>query len=63
MENTVTTNLDTLRHALLRLHKTLLDASASATEREHGRVESTGEHGSTWCCATRPSNGCACCRR
>jgi len=43
MENTVTTNLDTLRHALLRLHKTLLDAQRVRYEREHGRVESTGE--------------------
>ena len=38
-----TASLDTLRHALLRLHKTLLDAQRVRYEREHGRVESTGE--------------------
>jgi guanosine-3',5'-bis(diphosphate) 3'-pyrophosphohydrolase len=41
--NMTTTPLDTLRHALLRLHKTLLDAQRVRYEREHGRVESTGE--------------------
>ena len=40
---TTTSSLDTLRHALLRLHKTLLDAQRVRYEREHGRVESTGE--------------------
>jgi guanosine-3',5'-bis(diphosphate) 3'-pyrophosphohydrolase len=35
--------LDTVRHALLELHKTLLDAQRVRYEREHGRVESTGE--------------------
>src|SRR5215467_12868354 len=32
-----------LRHALLDLHKTLLDAQRVRYEREHGRVESSGE--------------------
>jgi GTP diphosphokinase / guanosine-3',5'-bis(diphosphate) 3'-diphosphatase len=40
---TTTANLDELRHALLRLHKTLLDAQRVRYEREHGRVESRGE--------------------
>jgi hypothetical protein len=40
---TTIAKLDTLRHALLRLHKTLLDAQRVRYEREHGRVESTGE--------------------
>jgi guanosine-3',5'-bis(diphosphate) 3'-pyrophosphohydrolase len=40
---TATPNLDTLRRALLRLHKTLLDAQRVRYEREHGRVESRGE--------------------
>ena len=35
--------LDPLRHALLGLHKTLLDAQRIRYEREHGRVESRGE--------------------
>jgi guanosine-3',5'-bis(diphosphate) 3'-pyrophosphohydrolase len=35
--------LDELRHALLDLHKTLLDAQQARYEREHGRVESKGE--------------------
>ena len=35
--------LDKLRRALLRLHKALLDAQRVRYEREHGRVESTGE--------------------
>jgi len=40
---TTTSSLDTLRRGLLRLHKTLLDAQRVRYEREHGRVESTGE--------------------
>jgi hypothetical protein len=36
-------DLDRLRQALLRLHKTLLDAQRIRYEREHGRVESRGE--------------------
>ena len=40
---TTAAKLDTLRHALLHLHKTLLDAQRARYEREHGRVESTGE--------------------
>lgn len=41
----MTTNdrLDELRQALLRLHKTLLEAQRIRYEREHGRVESRGE--------------------
>jgi guanosine-3',5'-bis(diphosphate) 3'-pyrophosphohydrolase len=39
---TAITRLDELRHALLRLHKTLLDAQRVRYERENGRVESTG---------------------
>ena len=39
----MTTNLDKLRHALLELHKTLLDAQRIRYERENGRVESRGE--------------------
>jgi len=35
--------LDALHHALLELHKTLLDAQRVRYEREHGRVESKGE--------------------
>jgi len=35
--------LEALRHALLELHKTLLDAQRARYEREHGRVESKGE--------------------
>ena len=35
--------LDKLRHALLELHKTLVDAQRIRYEREHGRVESSGE--------------------
>src|SRR5258705_1029402 len=35
--------LDALRHALLALHKTLLDAQRIRYEREHGRIESRGE--------------------
>jgi guanosine-3',5'-bis(diphosphate) 3'-pyrophosphohydrolase len=38
-----TSRLDALRHALLALHKTLLDAQRVRYEREHGRVESRGE--------------------
>jgi guanosine-3',5'-bis(diphosphate) 3'-pyrophosphohydrolase len=40
---TTFSGLDGLRHALLDLHKTLLDAQRIRYEREHGRVESTGE--------------------
>ena len=43
MMNAMTAKLDPLRHALLRLHKTLLDAQRIRYEREHGRVESRGE--------------------
>ena len=39
----MTTQLDTLRPALLHLHKTLLDAQRVRYEREYGRVESRGE--------------------
>jgi hypothetical protein len=35
--------LDKLRHALLELHKTLLDAQRVRYERDNGRVESRGE--------------------
>ena len=42
MTTTDTTKLDRLRHALLQLHKTLLDAQRIRYEREYGRVESTG---------------------
>ena len=38
-----TPTLDRLRDALLRLHKSLLDAQRIRYEREHGRVESRGE--------------------
>ena len=38
-----TAKLDKLRHALLALHKTLLDAQRVRYERVNGRVESTGE--------------------
>jgi hypothetical protein len=40
---TKTDDLDQLRHALLQLHKTLLDAQRIRYERENGRVESRGE--------------------
>jgi hypothetical protein len=40
---TTTTDLGKLRHALLQLHKTLLDAQRIRYERENGRVESRGE--------------------
>jgi len=43
MNTTDTTKLDKLRHALLQLHKTLLDAQRIRYERENGRVESRGE--------------------
>jgi len=41
----MTTNddLDKLRHALLELHRTLLDAQRIRYERKYGRVESRGE--------------------
>jgi hypothetical protein len=38
-----TTSLDRLRDALLHVHKALLDAQRIRYEREHGRVESSGE--------------------
>ena len=43
MNTTDITKLDKLRHALLQLHKTLLDAQRIRYERDYGRVESTGE--------------------
>jgi hypothetical protein len=47
MRNAMTTidtpRLDKLRHALLELHKTLLDAQRVRYERDNGRVESRGE--------------------
>lgn len=39
----MTRDLDTLRPALLELHRTLLDAQRVRYEREYGRVESRGE--------------------
>ena len=39
----MTPKLDPLRHALLELHRKLLDAQRIRYEREHGRVESRGE--------------------
>src|SRR6266542_570088 len=43
MTKTDISNHDKLRHALLQLHKTLLDAQRIRYERENGRVESRGE--------------------
>ena len=43
MTKTDASNHDKLRHALLRLHKALLDAQRIRYERENGRVESRGE--------------------
>jgi hypothetical protein len=43
MTTTDTSRLDTLRPALLQLHKTLLDAQRVRYERDNGRVESRGE--------------------
>ena len=43
MTKTDTSNHDKLRHALLQLHKALLDAQRVRYERENGRVESRGE--------------------
>ena len=43
MTKTDTSNHDKLRHALLELHKALLDAQRIRYERENGRVESRGE--------------------
>src|SRR5437870_4378930 len=40
---TETSDLGKLRHALLELHKTLLDAERIRYERDNGRVESRGE--------------------
>jgi len=35
--------VDELRHALLELHKSMLDAQRVRYERDHGRIESAGE--------------------
>ena len=43
MITTDTSGFDTLRSALLELHKTLLDAQRVRYEREYGRIESRGE--------------------
>ena len=43
MTTTDISNHDKLRHALLQLHKALLDAQRIRYERENGRVESRGE--------------------
>jgi hypothetical protein len=43
MTTTLTPDLEKLRHALLELHKTLLDAQRVRYERDNGRVESRGE--------------------
>ncbi len=43
MTKTGTSKLGKLRHALLQLHKALLDAQRIRYERENGRVESRGE--------------------
>jgi hypothetical protein len=43
MTKTDISKLDKLRHALLQLHKALLDAQRIRYERENGRVESRGE--------------------
>jgi hypothetical protein len=43
MITTDTAKLEKLRHALLQLHKTLLDAQRIRYERENGRIESRGE--------------------
>ena len=43
MITTDTSGFDTLRRALLELHKTLLDAQRVRYEREYGRIESRGE--------------------
>ncbi len=43
MTATDTSKHDKLRHALLELHKALLDAQRVRYERENGRVESRGE--------------------
>ena len=43
MTKTDISNHDKLRHALLQLHKALLDAQRIRYERENGRVESRGE--------------------
>jgi len=40
---TATGRLDKLRHALLELHRTLLDAQRIRYERKYGRIESRGE--------------------
>jgi hypothetical protein len=41
-ETPLTTKLGAVRLALLRLHKTLLDAERVRYEREHGRIENGG---------------------
>ncbi len=43
MTKTDISKLDKLRHALLQLHKALLDAQRIRYERENGRIESRGE--------------------
>jgi len=43
MTKTDISKLDKLRHALLQLHKALLDAQRFRYERENGRIESRGE--------------------
>ena len=43
MITTDTAKLEKLRHALLQLHKTLLDVQRIRYERENGRIESRGE--------------------
>ena len=39
----MTRDFDKLRRALLELHKTLLDAQRIRYERDHGRIETSGE--------------------
>jgi len=43
MTKTDISKLEKLRHALLQLHKALLDAQRIRYERENGRIESRGE--------------------
>ena len=54
--------LDNLSHALLRLHKALLDAERVSYERIHGRIESNGAFlqlvlGDPWFAWLRPLTG------
>lgn len=42
-ENAAVARLRDVRHALLRLHKALLDDERAAFERARGRIESSGE--------------------